>query len=456
MSVQVVSTTRRKRRTALEMAGKGIYPINSGARSGMFRVRMPNGRDALGALQYKNYGPFAELADAIVARDKHLLAQTEQRTEALPLGRSAKPQTLREWAEHWLTYVLPMTAGISVQGKYRRAFERHILNEKIDGVRLGDIALVDLSTTHLQKWRGILAAQVGAPTLNYCIKRLKTCLAAATLDPRTTGIHVSPAAGKRITIETLPDRERYEPSEDDEVALLAQAGDDYRAPLITVATQTGLRVSELVALRWKDVHWEARQLELCWHLVTSGSVKGGDLCVAFRPGTKASGGGFETVELDDESLEALRLVRERLLEHKLQAGKGWKAGLASEIIYARDNKACSGTPYIVPERPTDDDALIFPALDGEPYRTAALGAWFDRIAHKAGLDKSIHKLRDDCGSILLANNVPVAVVSKHLRHKNIQTTLKHYAHQLKDDRRLAADTFANLRARRRALAEQAV
>ncbi len=45
---------------------------------------------------------------------------------------------------------------------------------------------------------------------------------------------------------------------------------------------------------------------------------------------------------------------------------------------------------------------------------------------------TLHGLRHTCGSILLAHNVPLIVVSRHLGHANPNVTAKVYAHLLSD------------------------
>jgi integrase len=65
-------------------------------------------------------------------------------------------------------------------------------------------------------------------------------------------------------------------------------------------------------------------------------------------------------------------------------------------------------------------------------------------------------MRHDCGSFQLALNVPITVVSKHLRHASVDQTAKVYAHILQGDERRGADALAAKWAAMRAAQEIAV
>jgi integrase len=79
--------------------------------------------------------------------------------------------------------------------------------------------------------------------------------------------------------------------------------------------------------------------------------------------------------------------------------------------------------------------------DGMPYKTNALGLWFVGVCTRIGIKKSLHGLRHDCGSFLLAKNVPLTVVSKHMRHANPAITAGIYSHMLPKDARMGANAF---------------
>lgn len=433
--VQVLSS-RSRRRSKKERAGDFIHQHQSGIHQGKYFVKVPRERTETGAQLYKRFGPFPEIERAVEARDEYLATVAKDGVGAVPLGRKAKPMTLGEWVPIWLD-TLKNDVSHNTHSKYERAFKHHILPH------LGKLALKELTRTRVQQWRETLKGETGPQMVNYCLKRLRTCLNAAALDPTTTSLTLNPATRVKLVPITI---ERNVGSPSDYPLLLEAAGEHYLAGMIQVAVDTGLRCSELVALHWKDIDFERRTVSLRWHTVSSGEVADATAITAMRPYTKAAAhaGKVEYVHLSERAIEALRQTRERLLVHKVAAGRAWKAGKASEVFYAGNASARTGKPYIVPERPTDDEALVFPAADGMPQPTNTLASWFARVTKKAGVEKGMHDMRHDCGSFMLAQGVPLTVVSEHLRHKSPAITAQIYLHVLEEQVRLGADTLDKL------------
>jgi integrase len=137
---------------------------------------------------------------------------------------------------------------------------------------------------------------------------------------------------------------------------------------------------------------------------------------------------------------------------KLQ-GPGWKAGTPTKWFYAAHSGSRSGAAYVVPTDPGAESGLIFPSADGTPLLTTNLAGWFGRVCKRAGVAKTYHGMRHDCGSFMLADLVPLTVVSKHLRHANTNITAEIYAHLIADQARLGAESMERYWASIEALAE---
>jgi hypothetical protein len=81
----------------------------------------------------------------------------------------------------------------------------------------------------------------------------------------------------------------------------------------------------------------------------------------------------------------------------------------------------------------DDLDLVFPRGDGQPMRPQYLLNHFRRTTADAGVpDLRVHDLRHVAATVMLSNGVPMAVVSKTLRHKNVATTIDLYGHLTPD------------------------
>lgn len=452
---QVKTSTRRTRGSAkqAETSQKHLVAIGSGIHAGKYWVRVPNGLidEITGKEGTKVYGPYP-IERAIAKRDEHLAKREEGQT--IQPGRE-KLVTVENWWKHWIAQV-KLHGSAGSYNRYSSAGRRHVLP------RLGGVGLKRLTKTMIEQWQAELVAQgVGIEAVNYALKRLKTCLEAAIKDEAASGITVNPARNVE-PLEGDPKAE-YEGRFEDYLRLHAALEGDYRQALPQVGVDSGLRRSELLGLHWADVDLEAQTLTIRWHFTSSNDEDNHREVLAFRPGSKAKqdvkGGrlDFEKVHLSEDAVEALREHYTRLLRHKM-GSKAWAAnvGKATKVFYAANKRAAEGRTYVVPQDPVAPTALVFPSSDGTPYVPDSFGGWFTGLCKRLGINKTPHGMRHDCGSFQLALNVPITVVSKHLRHASVDITAKVYAHILQGDERRGADALAAKWAAMRAAQEIAV
>lgn len=85
--------------------------------------------------------------------------------------------------------------------------------------------------------------------------------------------------------------------------------------------------------------------------------------------------------------------------------------------------------------------------DEAPLSNETIRRHLNKDLKEAGITKHItmHCLRHSHGSILLANGVDIATVSKRLRHKSINTTLSTYIHILDDDGKITVDAIEKIK-----------
>jgi integrase len=157
----------------------------------------------------------------------------------------------------------------------------------------------------------------------------------------------------------------------------ATAGTPWGLPVLIAAT-TGLRRSEVLALRWADVDLNAG----------TASIRRGD-----RHGAT-----------DDPRPE----VHRRRAEDSPQA----------------ERRLLCGAPW-------QDDDLVVDRGDGGPVIAVSLSAGFARIADSVGLgDVRLHDLRHGFAVALLREGVNVKVVAEALGHSRASFTLDTYMHVL--------------------------
>ncbi|MEU2208394.1 tyrosine-type recombinase/integrase [Streptomyces hygroscopicus] len=75
--------------------------------------------------------------------------------------------------------------------------------------------------------------------------------------------------------------------------------------------------------------------------------------------------------------------------------------------------------------------LVFCRLDGSPLRPQGVLVELRRRAAELGLPRiGVHDLRHTAATIMISSRVPLAVVSKTLRHSTLATTVNLYGHLL--------------------------
>lgn len=180
--------------------------------------------------------------------------------------------------------------------------------------------------------------------------------------------------------------------------LLETARGDRWEALYVLAVTSGMRLGELLALKWRDVDIEAANLQVRGNLqrTTAGLVIG-------TPKTTKS---RRKVALTAMAVEALRQHRVRQLEERLRLGEAWGDG--------------------------DDADLVFPNGVGKPMEgTDLLRTQFYPLLSRAGLPRvRFHDLRHTAATLMLLERIPAKVVSEMLGHSTIAITLNLYSHVL--------------------------
>ncbi len=169
---------------------------------------------------------------------------------------------------------------------------------------------------------------------------------------------------------------------------------DYIIP-IHLAIFTGLRRSEALGLRWRDIDLDERKITVSRTMV---DIKGNPTHID-EPKSRRSG---RVVAISEDTSALLRSHRER---------RTAQLGRCGEALTA-DTQVCVRS-------------------DGRVMKPDTLTNGFKRIARQCGiLDIRYHDLRHTHASILLSDGAPVHVVQARMGHASIQTTVDIYGHVL--------------------------
>lgn len=177
--------------------------------------------------------------------------------------------------------------------------------------------------------------------------------------------------------------------------------------LITFDLMSGLRRGELLGLRWQDVDLDAHTITI---RQTSNYLPGKGVYVS-TPKTATSARPLLL------STAAIMM----LLEYKT-----WQDGQRERLGDAWE----------------DQDGRVFTTDAGAPVFPDSVTQWFSAFIARSGMPKvTVHSLRHTYASLMIADGVPLVVVSKQLGHAQTSTTANIYAHAIASAQAKAMQTF---------------
>ena len=190
--------------------------------------------------------------------------------------------------------------------------------------------------------------------------------------------------------------------------LLPSEDTKYKVAII-LTVFTGVRLGELMGLEWQDVDF-----------------KNGIISINRSSQYLADMGVFTKVPKTESSIREIAIpefIISLLKEYKL---------------WYEEQKSVYGELW------TDSDRLFVQA-DGKPMHPSTISKWFVKYVGQIGLPViNFHGLRHTNASLLVAQNIDIAVISARLGHAQISTTLDFYVHPLLSHNRKAGYALENL------------
>jgi integrase len=349
------------------------------------------GRDASGKKTHKWLSGTSEKE---VQRKVHaLIVEVDNGTYSKPKG------TLGAFIERWLKeYARPRLSPRTTEG-YESIYRSGI------GPELGSITLRNLKPDMIQRYYAKKQeAGASSTTVTHHGMFLHAVLETAVkwqLLPR------NPADA--ATTPGIRHREMHTLDEDDTDTFLETAKGTPYYTVFHCSLYTGLRRSEVLALRWQDVDLIGAEVSVSRSMH---QLYGGE--IIFR-GTKTAKSA-RRVALVPETCDVLRHHLDNEMALCARAGVAFTSG-----------------------------RLVFCKWDGKPLLPGTIThAWRNLIKRLGYTGVRLHDARHTHATLLFKENVHPKVVQERLGHANISTTLDLYSHVLPGMQKEAAERFGAL------------
>lgn len=288
----------------------------------------------------------------------------------LDLGQFSKPKRIgfEDFCEEWLATLSVRDTTIADYRITCRHLTRCFGNRPLNTITAQEIDtfLAGFSRTH------------GAHTTRRTVTRLRQILKRAV----TWGYLTSSPATELHNIPRAPSQRPLRILHPEQATGLIDATPAYWRPLVMTALLTGLRRGELFGLRWEDILWTERKLQVRYQLQNGRLVP---------PKSHAA----------QRSIDVGPALLETLSEHR---------------------KAC----------PPSDHDLVFPTPSGRPIHASDFNRDVLKPAARRALmpDVTLHDLRHTYASALIHQGASIKYVQTAMGHASAQLTLDVYGHLL--------------------------
>ena len=298
--------------------------------------------------------------------------------------------TLGEWYEYWLDTYMKDTVKQSTYASYRSYLNKHFCV-------LGKILLKKLEPHTLQEFYNYKFREEG-------------------LSPKTLrNYHMA-----FCDAVTLPSGEKLEivVFTNDQQRALVQASYRHRyGVFIRLDLCTGLRMGELLALKWEDIDFSTAQLHVrrTINRLAKYEAHDGENKTEIVFGTPKTKNSRRTIPLTRTMADELARWKQQQAQDKIRAGDKYT-----------------------------DDGFIVTNEFGHYFEQKTFKDYYDRLLKDADIGHfTFHALRHSCASLLLKEGVPMKQIQEWLGHSDISTTANIYAHLDSQSKNLSARTMAN-------------
>ena len=314
-------------------------------------------------------------------------------------GNAAVPAslTLGEWLPHWLELYARPSVRHSTYVSYEGYVRKHLV-PALGAVPLDKLIPADLQRFYLRKWKEDCLAPKTISNLHACLHRALQQAVKEQMIPSNPCDAVDLPRKEAVEISVL--------TREQQVKLMQESCRHRYGVFIRLALSTGMRIGEIVGLRWDDIDFTNRILFVRSTLNRLPTVDGESKTQLFV-GTPKTKNGRRFIPLFDAIISDLA---------------DWRKTQEADAQLAQS--AYENTGYVVTNE------------FGKPIELRTFRDHYIRILKAAGLPHfTFHALRHTFATRAIEQGMDVKALSKILGHASVGFTLDTYAHLLDDHKR---------------------
>lgn len=303
----------------------------------------------------------------------------------------ASQQSVEQYLKHWLEHSAKDRIRPRTYERYEQYVRLHIVPV------LGKIKLQALSPQNIQTWKSKKLKEGLSPTT---VSAMHMVLHKALSDAVKLGLVarnvcelVSPPRKRRQEMRTFTEGQARQ--------FLHTVVNHPNEGFFVLALATGMRMGELLGLKWQDISFSEGILQVRRTLSRTPTAlgEGAGVFVEAEPKTRQS---RRSIVLPDFAVEALQKHRQLQEKMRENAGAAW-----------------------------EDHDYVFCTFWGRYIHPNTLRQQFAALLKKAGLPTiRFHDLRHGVATLLLVSGVHPKVVQEILGHSQISMTMDIYSHVL--------------------------
>ena len=322
------------------------------------------------------------------------------RDTKLGLALTEDQITVGQFLDTWLVEV----AKPKLRPLTYRSYES-IVGEHLKPV-FGRTRLAKLRPTAIQRYLNA----VGDDGLNpHTVRNIRAVLRTALALAQRWGL-ISQNPASLVELPRMPSTEIAPLTRTEARQMVSALKGDRLEALYTLTLTLGLRQGEALGLRWSDVDFEASTINVEATLQRYGR--------SYHLNEPKSRRSRRRLPLPPSLVNRLLRHRTLQLEDRLRAGSAWS---------------------------TNQWDLVFLTERGRPLSGPTVTRRLQRLLVQAGLPKKrFHDLRHSAASFMLAEGVPMRVITEILGHSDASLTANVYAHVAPELQREATDRVGRL------------